>query len=69
MSQLSINKTPEIIVNGKMLTDNEALTLQYAIDRYDCFLANKGLGDDLLAEKITVNYRKNIAYFRYLIKP
>jgi hypothetical protein len=62
-----MNKPPEITINGEKLTDNQALTWQYAIDRYDCFLANKGLGEDKLATKITENYRKNIAYFRHLI--
>jgi hypothetical protein len=62
-----MNKPPEITINGEMLTDNQALTLQYAIDNYDNYLANNGLGEDLLAIKITDNYRKNIAYFRHLI--
>jgi hypothetical protein len=62
-----MNKPPQITINGEKLTSNQALTWQYAIDRYDVFLAKKGLGEDELAIKITDNYRKNIAYFKHLI--
>ncbi len=64
-----MNKPPEITINSEKLSDNVSLTVQYAIDNYDGYLANNGLGDDILAKKVTNNYRKNIAYFRYLIKP
>ena len=62
-----INKI-NISVNGKALTDDESLVIQYALDNYDDYLANNGLGEDKLALSINDNYRNIIEDIHYIMR-
>ena len=62
-----INKI-NISINGKALTEDESLVIQYALDNYDDYLTNNGLGEDQLALSINGKYRNIIEDIHYIMR-
>lgn len=55
---------PIIIINGKALSEVEAMTVRCAIESFDNTLRVDGLGDDEHGASMVKNYRANIDSIR-----
>ena len=55
------NHEPSIVINGKQLTEGQAMTVRCAITSFHMGLDADGLGDDKLGVAIKNGYIKNIS--------
>ena len=55
---------PLIVINGRWLSDSEALTVRVAIESLSTQLEDNFLGDDERGKVITQGYRDNINSIR-----
>jgi hypothetical protein len=58
--------TPEakVIINGRLLTDAQSMTLRVAIEDFAQSLVNEGLGDDEHGQRMKAAYLDRIAEIR-----
>jgi hypothetical protein len=59
---------PEIMINGRVITDGEAMTIRVAIESFAGDLMGNGLGDDEHGKAMTSAYLDNIATIRKHIR-
>ncbi|OUX87962.1 MAG: hypothetical protein CBB95_07615 [Alteromonas sp. TMED35] len=64
---MSKKEEPIVIINGKALTEPQAMTVRAAIENFDADLKKNGLGDDAHGVEMTKLYRDRISEIRSLI--
>lgn len=57
---MSKNKEPIIVINGRILTKGERMTVSVALSAYEWHLMDDGLGDDQMGRDLATLYLKNI---------
>lgn len=51
-----MQQEPTIHINGKLLTENEAMTVRVALRSFASEVSHGGLGDDEEGKRVTKNY-------------
>lgn len=64
---MSKKEEPIVIINGKALTEAQAMTVRAAIENFDSDLKQNGLGEDAHGVEMTKLYRDRISEIRSLI--
>jgi hypothetical protein len=54
------NDEPQIIINGQMLTEGQAMTVRVAVGYFHSSLSELGLGDDEHGKTMTTHYRNRL---------
>lgn len=57
-------KEASIVINGKILTETEAMTVRVALESFSDSLSAEGLGEDNTGKEISEFYKSNIVNIR-----